>query len=232
MKSFAASSQSSAVGLSKYNSEPQNNCHSDLTFNRYSTRSPPHLASTYEESPDMIPRLATSPNHQGAYLVNQNHQPLSRTASIIPSGGDQRMKLCKTYSDPHKIRSHLAQPTNRPQQNLVRIVSNPYSQQPRQYISRSPPVSTMDTLDVPSIKKCHSDNESKRIQWNKSRKNHFLIQGITDEFSLLPHADSDDHQHPGPESDLFCRQITNNAIGEDGKTSEANLFSSSSLRSV
>ena len=170
MKSFAASSQSSAVSLSKYNSEPQNNCHSDSTFNRYSTRSPPHLSSTYEESPDMIPRLATSPNNQGAYLVIQNHQPLVRTASITPSRGDQRMKLCKTYSDPHKIRSqNLAQPSIRPQQSLARIVSNPYSQQPRQYISRSPPVSTMDTLEVPSIKKCHSDNESKRIQLNKSR---------------------------------------------------------------
>lgn len=166
MKSFAASSQSSAVTLSKYNSEPQNNSHSDSNFNAYPSRSPPHLSSTYEESPDMISRLGSSPNNnQGAYLVNQNHQRLARTSSIIPSGGDQRMKLCKTYSDPHKIRSHnLAQPTIRPPQNLVRMTSSPYSHQPRQYISRSPPASTMDTLEVPSMKKCHSDNESKTFQ--------------------------------------------------------------------
>lgn len=43
---------------------------------------------------------------------------------------------------------------------------------------------------------------------------------MTDDYSLLPHADSDDQQHPDPESDLFCRQITNNAIGDDGKISK------------
>jgi len=45
------------------------------------------------------------------------------------------------------------------QQSLFRMISTPYSQQPRQFISRSPPTSTMDTLSVSPIKNSYSENE-------------------------------------------------------------------------
>ena len=158
--------QSTSVSLSKYNSEPQNNYFNESNYNRHPTRSPPHqLSSTYEESSDVNSRMTNPSNNQGAYFVNQNHQPLSRKASLIPPSVEQKMKLCKTHSDPHRIRQqNSSQPSNRPHQNLVRMISTPYSQQPRQYISRSPPASVMDTLEVPVIKKCHSDNESTNIR--------------------------------------------------------------------
>jgi hypothetical protein len=148
-----------SISLAKYNSEPQNNQFIDPNLIRRPNRSPTLVYPTNEES--------TPPMNHGAYLLNHQHQALTRKASIDPHGENNnhnRTKLCKTYSDPHKIRSqnlpqtNYMQSTNRSQQNLIRMGSTPYSQQQRPFISRSPPTSTMDTLGVSPIKKCYSDN--------------------------------------------------------------------------
>ena len=154
---------SNSVPLSKYNSEPQNNQYIDPNLIRRPNRSSTLAYPTNEES-------NPAANH-GAYLATHQHQALTRKASIDPHSennhhNNNRAKLCKTHSDPHRMRSqnlsqtnHM-QSANRLQQNLIRMVSSPYSQQQRPFISRSPPVPTMDTLTVSPIKKSYSDNEN------------------------------------------------------------------------
>lgn len=44
-----------------------------------------------------------------------------------------------------------------------------------------------------------------------------IFLGSTDDLSLLPEINTDDQEHHDTESDLFCHQIANNAIGDDGK---------------
>lgn len=151
---------SNSVTLSKYNSEPQNNYFNESNFIRHPSKPSNLIYPTNEESSDVNQlRTSTPSTNQGAYLAENQHSMLSRKASIDPSG-EHKTKLCKTYSDPHKTRlQHLPQTSIRSQQNLIRMISTPYSQQPRQFTSRSPPTATIDTFEVSPIKKYHSDNE-------------------------------------------------------------------------
>ena len=119
------------------------------------------------------PSTPQRPN--GAYLAANQHQLLTRKTSIGPYGEtnnpEDKTKLCKTYSDPSKIRFYN---TNQmanietqisPQQPNFLMTSTPYP--PRQYLSRSQPTPTdsnnlFDTnlLNQSPIQKCFSDREA------------------------------------------------------------------------
>jgi hypothetical protein len=239
---------SNSTGLSKYNSEPQNNSLIEPNLIRRPTRSPTLIYPTNEESNDLniqtsFSSVTSNPQrHDGAYLANNQHQALTRKASIDPYGEanrNNRNKLCKTFSDPNKIRfqnpntqmNHI-----RSQQNLIRMISTPYSQQQRQFTSRSPPTSTMETLSVSPIKKCYSENE-RSDYYGKKHDDLYLSQpliitffclfiGNNNNSALLSNTNdmenSDDQRHNNSDLELFCRQITENAISDDGK--DLNLF--------
>jgi hypothetical protein len=186
---------SSSISLGKYNSEPQNNNSMESNIIRRPTKSPTLVYPTTEESNEtnnyhssFNPMTSTPQRNHGDYLANNQHQTLTRKASIDPYGetnnNHDKNKLCKTFSDPNKIRffnsthnnMQLAstrsqqhqQQQQQQQQSLFRMISTPYSQQQRQFISRSPPTSTIDSSSP--IKKCYSDNEGSAY-CGKKRKN-------------------------------------------------------------
>ncbi len=215
------------VQLSKFHSEPQNNQYIDPSLIRRPNRSP-----TLESSP---------PNNNGAYLANHQHQALTRKASIDPQGennNNNKTKLCKTYSDPHRIRmqnlsqtNHI-QSSNRSQQNLIRMISTPYSQQQRTFISQSPP---MDTFGISPIKKSSSDNEhseyyGKNSIHKKTFRIHFLFEFIENTNSTISFSNaidaetSDDQGTSNADLELISRQVTESAISDDGKYSNKTLI--------
>jgi hypothetical protein len=217
---------SNSIPLSKYNSEPQNNNLIESNLIRRPTKSPTLIYPTNEESNDLnlqtsFSSITSTPQrNNGAYLVNHQHQALTRKASIDPYGetntnNNNRAKLCKTFSDPNRIRFHNSTQINhmqssiRPQpvqqQSLFRMISTPYSQQPRQFISRSPPTSTMDTLSVSPIKNSYSENERSDYYENNTNTNDI--------------ENSDDQQHNNTELESFCLQITESAINDDANDS-------------
>jgi hypothetical protein len=171
---FYPSYPPNAIPLSKFSSEPQNNNLNEPNLIRRPTRSPTLIYPTNEESNEnnlqtSFSSITSTPQrNNGAYLANNQHQALTRKASIDPYGEsntNNRTKLCKTFSDPNKIRfgnsTQINQIKNQQmqQQNLFRMISTPYSQQQqRQFISHSPPTSNMDT-SVSPIQKSYSDNE-------------------------------------------------------------------------
>jgi len=185
---------SNSIPLSKYNSEPQNNL-IESNLIRRPTKSPPLNYSTNEESTDLNLQTSFSQRNNGAYLANNQHQTLTRKASIDPYGetntnNNNRTKLCKTFSDPNRVRfqnhtqmNYMKSSIRPQQQSLFRMISTPYSQQQRQFASRSPP-----TLSISPIQKSYPENEN-----------------------------SDDQRHNNTELESFCLRITENAINDGGK---------------
>jgi hypothetical protein len=240
---------SNTVPLLKFSSEPQNNNLSEPNLIRRPTKSPTLIYPTNEESNETnlqtsFSSITSTPQrNNGAYLANNQHQALTRKASIDPYGEtnkNDRTKLCKTFSDPNKMR--FANPTQInqmkshqiQQQNLFRMISTPYSQQQqRQFISRSPPSSTLDTSTSP-IKKCYSDNErsdyyGKTFACGIKSLSCFLFTGNSNDITPSSNAsnpndaeNTDDQRHNNTEFESFCRQITESAISDDGKNT--NLF--------
>ncbi len=191
---------SNSIPLSKYNSEPHNNNLIESNLIRRPIKSPTLNYPTNEESTDSnlqtsFSSIISSPQrNNGAYLANNQHQTLTRKASIDPYGetntnnNNNRTKLCKTFSDPNRVRfqnptqmNYMKSSIRPQQQSLFRMISTPYSQQQRQYVSRSPPTSTMDTLSVSPIQ------------------------------------NSDDQRRNNTELESFCLRITESAINDDGK---------------
>ena len=176
---YHASYSSNSIPLAKFNSEPQNNSLMDPGFPQRLNRSPTQMYPTVEEPHDSnslqtaFANLTSTPQrNNGAYLANNQHQTLIRKASIGPYGeasSHDKPKLCKTVSDPNRarfynpsqvpnmqlssMRAHQA-----PQHSLFQMISTPYSQQQRAFVSRSPPTSTTDTSTSP-IKECFPDDE-------------------------------------------------------------------------
>lgn len=170
-----------SVPLSKYNSEPQNHNNNNLLDPNLIRR--PNKSPTNNESSDINIQtsfssiVSSSQRNNGAYLANNQHQALTRKASIGPYGetntnthnhNHNKTKLCQTFSDPNRVRfqnptqmHHMQSPnkSQQVQQSLFRMISSPYSHQQRQFISRSPPMSTMETVPASPIKKCYSENE-------------------------------------------------------------------------
>jgi len=122
---------------------------------------------------------STPQRNNGAYLSANQHQLLTRKTSIGPYGEtnlEDKTKLCKTYSDPSKIRYY--NPTQNPnfqlstqsqisppQQGNYRMTSTPYP--PRQYLTRSQPAPTNGNhlfdpglINQSPIQKSYSDKEA------------------------------------------------------------------------
>jgi hypothetical protein len=244
MKSYSNYS-SNTIPLSKYNSEPQNNNLAEPNLNRRPNKSPTLNYPTNEESNDhnlqttFTSITSTPQRNNGAYLANHQHQVLTRKASIDPYGeantnlnpnnnnnnNNNKTKLCKTYSDP---KARFQNPTqinhirSQQQQNLFRMISTPYSQQQRQFVSRSPPTSTMDTLTVSPIKKCYSDNEKSNYCGKKKHNTNFFYSILflfkeDNNNNTNDLENTDDQKHNNTELESFCRQITESAMNDDGK---------------
>jgi hypothetical protein len=121
---------------------------------------------------------STPQRNNNGYLAANRHQLLSRKTSIDPYGetnGNDKPKLCKTFSDPNKLcfysptqiqsssSTHSSQVTTH--QSMFQVMSTPYPQ--RQYLSRSYPSPinnnhTFDSLTINEspIQKCFSDREA------------------------------------------------------------------------
>jgi hypothetical protein len=119
-------------------------------------------------------QMSTPQRNNGGYLAANQHQLLTRKTSIDPyddNNGEDKTKLCKTYSDPSKI--HYYNPTKNlnqhsqisPQQGTYRLTSTPYSL--RENLSRSQPTPTdanhlFDShfIHESPIQKSYSDKEA------------------------------------------------------------------------
>lgn len=119
---------------------------------------------------------STPQRNNGAYLSANQHQLLTRKTSIGPYGEtspDDKPKLCKTYSDPNRMRffnSTQMNPTTQPsvtpqQQSNYLMTSTPYLT--RQYLSHSQPSSTNSNqlfephvIHQSPIQKSYSDREA------------------------------------------------------------------------
>jgi hypothetical protein len=195
--------------------------------------------------------MTTTPQrNNGAYLAANQHQLLTRKTSIDPYGEtnlEDKTKLCKTYSDPSKIRYYNPNQMPNfqssthfqlsPQQPTYRMTSTPYP--PRQYLSRSQPTPTNGNnlfdsgiINQSPIQKSYSDREASVFYGKKKEEKinlllifYFLIKGNDNNNPTSSSNDSNNHdvehsynqRHNSTEFDTFCRQITESAISDDGK---------------
>lgn len=190
--SYYTNHSSNSIQLSKFKSEPQTNNYSDANLLHRQNRSPPTVVyANNDELNDSFGQTSfncltsTPQNSTGAYVIPQQRQPLTRKQSINPydeTNTNAKTKLCKTYSDPNRVRffnstqiNNMQLSASQQQQNLFRIISSPYSQQ-RNYVSRSPP--TSNTIEIPSspIKKCFSDTE--RLAYYGKKKGLSVFYGF------------------------------------------------------
>jgi hypothetical protein len=112
--------------------------------------------------------MSTPQRNNGGYLAANQHQLLTRKTSIDPyddTNGEDKTKLCKTYSDPSKIRYYNPNQHSQisPQPTTYRLTSTPYS--PRQNLSRSQPTDPNHLFDSnfiheSPIQKSYSDKEA------------------------------------------------------------------------
>ena len=195
--------------------------------------------------PSFSYRTSTPQHSNGTYLAANQHQLLTRKTSIDPFGQStlhDKTKLCKTFSDPSKIRFYSpAQLTNfqssspstcspiSSQQSLgFGVMSNPYSS-PRTYLSRSSVPPTNDhqhAFDSPSTDYPDKDTS---VFYGKTRDAPLVtpmpclfsegnepknISGLTSSNDT-----THNHRHNSTEMDFFFRQITASALGDDGKLS-------------
>ncbi|CAF3134917.1 unnamed protein product [Rotaria sp. Silwood2] len=219
-----------SIPLSKNKSEPQNNNNNnhfiESNLIQRPNKSPTLIYPTNEESNDIYLQTSftgitsTPQRNNGAYLANNQHQVLTRKASINPydeiNSNNNKTKLCQTFSDPSRKRFNNSTQINHmqissssiQQQNLFRITSTPYSQQQRHFISRSPPTST--TMDISSspIKKCYSDNETSNYYGNNNNNSTLLSDTNYAETT-------DDQRHHNKDFESLCLQITESAISDD-----------------
>ncbi|UJR31471.1 hypothetical protein I4U23_018960 [Adineta vaga] len=168
----------------------------------------------------------------GAYLATNEHQLLTRKTSIDPYGetnSEDKTKLCKTYSDPSRIRFCHPIPTQQSSNHLqissqpktYHITSTPYSS--RQCLSRSQPTRTdvnhyfeNDLITQSPIQKSYSDREACIYYESDENNNH-----TTTTSSSLNDSKSHDvelalkQRHNSTDFDTLCRQMTESAISDD-----------------
>ncbi|CAF3195656.1 unnamed protein product [Rotaria socialis] len=227
---FNSNHSSNSIPLSKFTSEPRNNNFNESNLIQRPNRSPAQIYPTHEEQNQAYLQTSfscltsTPQNNDGAYYVNNHRQALTRKASINPydeSNTNNRTKLCKTFSDPSRIRFYnpthvnhmlLQASTCQPaqQQNLFRMISTPYSQQQIQFISRSPP--TTGTMDVPPspIKKCFTENG--RSDYYENHNNSTPLSNTSNATDI---ENTDDQRQNNTEIESLCRQITESAMCDD-----------------
>ncbi|CAF1158366.1 unnamed protein product [Rotaria sordida] len=223
-----------SISLVKNKSEPQNNNNFiESNLIQRPNKSPTLIYTTNEDTNDMYLQTSftgitsTPQRNNGAYLANNQHQALTRKASINPydeTNTNNKTKLCKTFSDPNRIRffnttqinhMQLSSSQSNQQQNLFPMTSTPYSQQQRHFISRSPPTSTtMDITSSSPIKKCYSDNERPNYYGNNNNSTSLSDTSYTET--------TDDQRHHNKEFESLCLQITESAISDDINDSSIN----------
>ncbi|CAM4872412.1 unnamed protein product [Rotaria socialis] len=166
-------------------------------------------------------------NNNGAYLATNQHQLLTRKKSFGPYGDtnlDDKTKLCKTYSDPSKIRYYNQIPTGNvqstthsqlsPQQTSYRVTSTPYSSQ--QYLAHS------QMNNESSIQHKFSDTSSP-IYYGNDNNNSTQTSSSSSSSSSSNDSHSQNlaheyhQQHNTAEFETLCRQITESAINDDPK---------------
>ncbi|CAF2154641.1 unnamed protein product [Rotaria magnacalcarata] len=170
---------------------------------------------------------SSTQNNNGAYLATNQHQLLTRKKSIGLYGDtnlDDKTKLCKTYSDPSKIRFYNPIPTGNiqstthsqlsPQQTPYRVTSTPYSSQ--QYLVHS------QMNNESSIQHKFSDTSSP-IYYGNDNNNSTQASSSSSSSSSSNDSHSQNlaheyhQQHNTAEFETLCRQITESAINDDPK---------------
>ncbi|CAF1021410.1 unnamed protein product [Adineta steineri] len=227
---YHSNHSTNSVPLMKFNSEPQHNSLMNSNLIRRPNKSPINIYSTTEETNEVTSIqtsfsciTSTPQRNNGAYLVNNQHQALTRKASIDPysdNNSNNKTKLCKTISDPSKIRFYNPTQMNHmqfssirsQQQNLFPTFSTPYSQQ-TQFPARSPPTTTTDT-STSSIKECYSDNEHSDFYGNNNNNNNNAtsISSASDTNEL---DNTDDQRQNDRDLESFYRDMTESTINDD-----------------
>jgi len=131
-------------------------------------------------------------NNANGYLAANQHQLLTRKTSVGPYGethGDDKTKLCKTYSDPNKIRFYNTSPMANnhtsnglsPQHANYQLANSTICP-PRQYLSRSQPAAAnsnqffdANLLHQSPIQKSYSDQETSIFYGKIKKKNKSII---------------------------------------------------------
>lgn len=164
---------------SNHSSQEQSYLQTQPFINERSGNGSGNLRPTFNYS------TSTPQRNNGAYLAANQHQLLVRKTSIGPYGEDSpedKTRLCKTYSDPNRVRFLNSTqmntiPTSFPpqQQNNYLMTSTPYLA--RQYLSHSQPSSNNSNqlfdptvLHQSPIQKSYSDREAS-VFYSKKRRN-------------------------------------------------------------
>ncbi|CAF0998317.1 unnamed protein product [Adineta ricciae] len=176
---------------------------------------------------------STSQRTNGGYLAANQHQLLTRKTSIDPYGEsrfEDKNKLCKTFSDPSRIRFCHPIPNQQSANHLqiasqsktYQSTSTPYSS--RQYLSRSQPASNnlkpffeLDPIAQSPIQKSFSDKEAS-VYFKDDENNNHLITTPTSSSNDSKPDDAEfalKQRHNSTEFDTLCRQVTESAISDD-----------------
>lgn len=181
--------------------------------------------------PTFTSMVSNSQRGTGAYLADHQHQALVRKPSMHPyvENNANKTKLCKTFSEPNKIRFHnpsqinsLPLSTMNSQSNHYRMmISTPYSQQ--QFLTSSP-------IAKPYATAHQSDYYGRRSKLLKNVLHYVSLSLSIDDShhsptgSMADQDNLDEQRQSNTEFDPFYHQITESAMSEDG-----NEFDSPSL---
>ncbi|CAF0977083.1 unnamed protein product [Rotaria sordida] len=165
--------------------------------------------------------------NNGTYLATNQHQLLTRKKSIDPYGEinlDDKTKLCKTYSDPNKIRYYNSIQTGNipstthtqisPQQTTYGMTLTPYSSQ--KYLGH-----TQSTFDNEStIRKSYSDTPSpifyERANFLKRQNDALAFTASNEKRQKVEKTSSQKTNRPKP---TFGRSKTSSDFASDYHTS-------------
>ncbi|CAF3737782.1 unnamed protein product [Rotaria sp. Silwood1] len=157
-------------------------------------------------------------NNNNTYLSTNQHQLLTRKKSIDPYGeinSNDKTKLCKTYSDPNKIRSYNTKQTSSSssQQSTYGMTLTPYSSQ--KYLINTPISTTINSNNELLIQKSYSDTNSSIFYGN-------------DNNSIKTLSSSNDKQtyHNPTDFEKFFLQVTESAMNDDNTSINHNEDSS------
>ncbi|CAF3238633.1 unnamed protein product [Rotaria sp. Silwood2] len=177
-------------------------------------------------------------NNNGTYLAANQHQLLTRKKSIDPYGEanpDDKTKLCKTYSDPNRIRCYNSLQTGNlqsttqtqisSQQTTYGMTLTPYSSQKYLGHSQSKSTHSNNLFDTQlnnelSIQKSYSDTNSSVFYGNDNNNSTKILSSSSS--SNDNHNHDIEHtyhqQHHASEFERFYLRVTESAMN-DGNAS-------------
>lgn len=163
--------------------------------------------------------LTSTPQRSNAgYLAANDHQLLTRKTSIGPYGDQNRQdktKLCKTFSDPSKIRFYNP--------NAMNNLQSPSNPSPISSQNNSTGYATLSSSYSPQ-RTFLSHTEISSIQANDSEKENSVFYGSNEnhpnetsssDVVVQTENSTHDQRHNSTEFDSLCRQITASALGDD-----------------